>query len=95
MVLVALELEHAVDDVLQYLGAGDAALLVDVADEYGGDIALLGELEQRGGTLTYLHDAAGRRLGRVGRDGLYGVDDDEVGLRLLDVCIDLLQRGLA
>ena len=46
VVLVALELQYAVDNVLQYLRSGDATLLVDVADENGGDVTLLGELEQ-------------------------------------------------
>ncbi len=46
-VAVALELEHAVDEVLEDARPGDRALLRHVADEEGGDPLLLGDAEKR------------------------------------------------
>ena len=39
---VALEIEHAVDDVLEHAGPGEAAVLGDVADQHHGAAARLG-----------------------------------------------------
>ena len=39
VVPVALEREHGVDDVLEHPGAGERAVLGDVADEHRGDAA--------------------------------------------------------
>ena len=94
VVLVALKLEHRIDDVLQDLRSGEGPLLVDVADEDHGDATRLGEAEQRRGTLAHLRNAARRTLGLLGGDGLYGVDDDDLGFLLLDVVEDGLQRSL-
>lgn len=95
VVLVALELENSVHNVLQHLGARDAAFLVDVADEDDRRMRLLGKAQDAGGTLAHLGDAAGRGLQRFGRDGLYGVDDDQVGTGILDVDVNLFERCLA
>ena len=43
VVAVALELEHAVDEMLEHARAGDRAVLGHVADEEGGDVRLLGD----------------------------------------------------
>jgi hypothetical protein len=94
VVLVALKLEYRIDDVFQDLRSGEGPLLVDVADEDHGDATRLGEAEQRRGTLAYLRNAARRTLGLLGGDGLYGVDDDDLGFLLLDVVEDGLQRSL-
>ena len=45
MVAVALELEHAVDEVLEHARAGDRAVLRHVADEERRDARLLRDAE--------------------------------------------------
>ena len=57
VVLVALELKHGIDDVLQYLRSRNASFLVDVTDEDDRRIAFLGELQDGGRALTNLHQA--------------------------------------
>ena len=51
VVAVALEGEHRVDHVLEHAGAGQAAVLGDVADQHRGDAAGLG-LAAPGGPRT-------------------------------------------
>ena len=60
-VAVALEVQHHVDEVLEHPRTGDGAVLGHVADEHGGDVAGLGDPDQRGRDLLDLGDAAGRR----------------------------------
>jgi hypothetical protein len=48
VVAVALELEHAVDEVLEDSRAGDGAVLRDVADEEEGDAGLLSDAQKAG-----------------------------------------------
>ena len=67
VVLVALELQHRIDDVLQHLGSCQAALFVDVANQDNRCMALLGVAQDGCGTLSDLRHAAGRRLGHLGR----------------------------
>jgi hypothetical protein len=84
-VAVALEVEHHVDEVLEHPGPGDRALLGDVADDDRGDVAGLGDPDQRGGDLLDLGDAAGHTLDTRGADRLDRVDDQQCGPGLLDV----------
>ena len=74
VVAVALELEHAVDEVLEHARAGDRAVLRHVADEERRDAGLLGDAQEPRRRLAHLRDRAGRRaeLGRVER--LHRVD---------------------
>ena len=60
VVAVALELEHAVDEVLEHARPRDRAVLRDVADEDRGDAALLRDAEQARRRLAHLRDGAGR-----------------------------------
>ena len=60
VVAVALELEHAVDEVLEHARAGDGAVLRHVADEDRGDAVLLGDSQEPAGRLAHLADRAGR-----------------------------------
>ena len=78
-VAVALELEHAVDEVLEHARPGDRAVLRHVADEEDRDAALLGDAQEPRGRLAHLGDRAGRgaELGRVER--LDRVDHRNVG----------------
>ena len=55
---LALELQHAVDQVLEHPRAGQRALLGDVADEQHGDPARLGEPRDPVGDLAHLADAS-------------------------------------
>ena len=77
VVPLAFEVQHRVDDVLERLRSGEAAVLRDVADEDGRDVlSLRGKQKLRGG-LAHLPDAAGRRLELDREDGLNRVDDHE------------------
>ncbi len=53
-VAIALELEHAVDEVLENARAGDRAVLRHVPDEEHGDARLLGHAQQAGRGLSHL-----------------------------------------
>ena len=44
--LLPFEVQHRVDDVLERLGAGEIAVLRDVADEEGRDVLALGREQQ-------------------------------------------------
>jgi len=94
VVLVAFEVEDHVDQVLEGLGAGDGAVLGDLADQEGGDRALLGQADQLGGDLTDLPDpAGGAGQLRVGH-GLDRVDHHDGRLDLLDQGADGAEVGL-
>ena len=54
VVAVALELEHAVDEVLEHARAGDRAVLGHVADEDRRDARLLRDAQQPGRRLAHL-----------------------------------------
>ncbi|MEZ4433752.1 MAG: hypothetical protein R3F65_15195 [bacterium] len=49
MAALALQVEHGVDHVLEQARAGEVALLGDMADEEGDDLAALGERHEAGG----------------------------------------------
>ena len=77
--LVALEVEHRVDHVLEDPRPGDRALLGDVADEEDGDTGLLREADERGGRLADLRDAPGRAGDLAREDGLDGIEYEHAG----------------
>ena len=91
---LALEQEHAVDQVLEHARAGDRALLGDVADEDDGAPDPLRHLHHLVGRLADLGDRAGRacEVGRVKR--LDRVDHARVGALRFERGQDALQRGL-
>ena len=95
VVLVALELKYRVDNVLQHLRSGNAAFFVDMTDQNNRCSCFFGEFQNRSRTLAHLYDAARRRVDVLRRDGLYRVDDDQIGSRILDVCENLFQRCFA
>ncbi len=96
MSAVAVEREDGVDDVLEHARPGDGALLGDVADEQGGEVALLRELHEPVGAVAHLRDRAGcprpigidHRLDRVDREHIGGdrlrVGDDVVEIGRAD-----------
>ena len=61
------------------------AVLGDVADEDGRDVAGLGHPDQRGRDLLDLGDTAGDAVEVGGGDGLDRVDDEQLGTHLLEV----------
>ena len=67
---VALEVEHGVDDVLEHARPRDRALLGDVADDEQRAAAVLRLARELRGALAHLRDRAGRRLQRLGPEGL-------------------------
>ena len=91
---LALEIEHRIDDVLEHLRAGEAAVLGDVADEKRRHVLSLGGKEQLRGRLAHLPDAAGRRLQLQREHCLDRVDDDERRLEPRDLLEDPLETGL-
>ena len=95
IMLVALELQHGIHDMFQHLGAGQCPLLIDMADQYHGNIALLGEFQQQRGALAHLRDAAGRTVHGLCHDGLYGIYDHQLRLLVTDVQENLVERSLA
>ena len=60
VVAVALELEDAVDEVLEHARACDGAVLRHVADQDRRDAVLLRDAQQARGRLAHLSDRAGR-----------------------------------
>ena len=94
VVAVALELEDAVDQVLEDARAGDRPVLRHVADEEHRDSRLLGHAQQPRRGLAHLRDRAGRRaeLGRVER--LHRVDHADLRPLLLERRADGVELGL-
>ena len=92
--LVALEIEHAVDHVLEHLRPRDGALLVDVADHEHRDPLSLRQLHERHRAVLHLPDAARRRIQLLVIERLDRVDDQDVGLFLLYALKNISQASL-
>ena len=56
---ITLEIENAVNHMLQHLGAGDVAVLIDMANHKDGDAVLLGHLHHGHSAILHLGDTAG------------------------------------
>jgi hypothetical protein len=84
-VLVALELQHHVDQVLKRARAGHLPVLGDVPDEHGGDAALLGHRDQRRRDRPHLRDAAGDPLAAAHGDRLHRVEHEQARLHRVEV----------
>lgn len=85
ILVVAFELQDGVDNVLEDLWPGQRTFFGDVSDQKDGNSGGLGVLKQSGGTFTDLTDTSGSRFKSVGRNGLYGVDNDNAGCQFLDM----------
>ena len=94
VMLVTLKLDNGVNDMFQNFWSGQRAFFGDMTNEQHGYSAGFGEAQQGGSTLADLCYRTCRRLNVLSRDGLYGVDDDQFGLNLLDVVEDGFQRVL-
>ena len=95
IVPVAFELQNRVDDMFQYFGAGNAALLVDVTYEQHRGVRFFGKFQYGCGTFSDLGNASRGRFDVLRRDGLYGVDNDNLGLYLAYVGEYLFESRLA
>ena len=79
MMALALEVQHGVDDVLEGLGAGEAAVLRHMADEQRRHVLAFGGKQQLRRRLAHLADAAGRRLEFQREHRLDRIDDHQSG----------------
>src|SRR5438093_548397 len=68
--VLALEVEHRANDVLERLGAGDAAALGHMPDHEHGGRRLFGVAHEARGTFAHLADVPGRALQVRREDGL-------------------------
>src|SRR6185436_8439457 len=94
LVTIALELEHAVDEMLEHAWAGDRAVLGHVADEERRHVRLLGHTQQARSGLANLGDGAGSRADLRGVERLYGVDHAHLRPLTLERRADGLELGL-
>ena len=85
VVLLALEIEHGVDQMLEHARPGQRAFLGDVAHQEGGDAAPLGERHQARAALADLGDAARRRLQLGQEHGLDRVHDQRARLHVVEL----------
>ncbi len=92
--LVAFEVQHHVDEVLERPGTGDGAVLRDVADQEHGHTAGLGECGEGTRHRAHLRDAADDTVDVGGEHRLYRVDDQQRRAYLLDVPEDGGEIGL-
>ena len=94
MIPVALELEHAVDEVLEDARPGDRPVLRHMADQEQRDAGLLPDAEQAAGCLSHLRDRSRSRpdVGRVER--LHRVDHADCRALALERRADCVQVGL-
>jgi len=72
---VALEIQHGVDNVLEYTRAGERAVLGDMADQDQAGAALLGKARELRGTLAHLGDRTRGRLQGLRVHRLDRIDD--------------------
>ena len=90
---LAFEVQHRVDDVLERLRAGEAAVLRDVADEERRDVLALRREQQLRRRFAHLPDAAGRRLELQREHRLNRIDDHQRRLDARDLLEDPLEAG--
>ena len=69
-VVIALELKHHIDDVLQNLRTCNRAILGDMADDKYRYAELLRYAKKLRCAAAYLRGAARCRLGQLGKEGL-------------------------
>ena len=93
MVPLAFEIEHGINNVLECLGAGETAVLGDVADEKRREVLAFGREQQLRGRFANLTDAARGRLELQRIDGLDRIDDHECGFDARDFLENTLETG--
>ena len=93
--LLAFEVEHGVDDVLERLRPGEVAVLRDVADEKRRDVLPLAANISRVADSRTWPMLPGRRLDLQREHGLDRIDDHETPASPRDLLEDPLERGFA
>ena len=92
---VALEVADDVDEVLEQPGAGDRSVFGDVADDDHRQVPFLGDADQGRRDLAHLRRMPCHSIAHRRRDGLHGVDDQQIGGHIVDVPEDRREVGLA
>ena len=70
--------------MLQYLGAGDIAILIDMANYKNGHALTFGQMHQGHGAILHLGHTAGRRLVFFIVEGLNRVGDENIRFHFLN-----------
>ncbi len=94
MVAVTLELEHAVDEVLEHTGTGDGSVLGHVTDEKRRDTGCLRDPQDPRGCFTHLRDRAWRGRDVAAGERLYRVDHADGGALALEGRAHHVEVGL-
>ena len=92
--LVTLKLKYGVNDMFQHLRPGNTPFLIDMADQKDRCAALLRIFQNSRTALAYLRNTSGRRFDHLRINGLYRVDNQEVGLNVLGLYKYLFEIGL-
>ncbi|MDI2023872.1 hypothetical protein PJL18_04421 [Paenarthrobacter nicotinovorans] len=91
---LAFELAHDVHQVLQQTRTGDGAFLGHMAHQQCGHVALFGRGNDGGRNLAYLRNTAGAALHIRAAQRLHGVNNQQLGLKLLHLAQRLPEVGL-
>ena len=94
VVAIALELEHAVDEMLEDTRSGDRAVLRHVTDQDRRHARLLRDAEKPPGGLANLRDGSRSRAERGGVERLHRIDDAYVGTLRFERRADRVELGL-
>src|SRR5690606_2802632 len=94
IIAISFKLEDGVHHMFQDLGAGYAAFLGDMPDQNDGGIALFGKFDEFRTAFPDLGNAARSGLYMVGVQGLYGIDDQQMGPELHELSKNVLGIGL-
>ena len=73
--------------------ACDGAVFGDVPDQQHGKVAVFGDPDERGRHFSHLGGPAGKPLGQRRCNGLYRVDDHQLGLHVVDLPEDGREVG--
>ena len=90
---LAFEVQDGIDDVLERLGASQAAVLRDVADQERRNVVALCRKQELRRRLANLADAAGRRLKLQREHGLDRIHDHQRRLHAADFFENALDAG--
>ena len=90
---VTFEIQHGVDDVLERLGPGEAAVLRHVSDQEDGRVRAFRREQQLRCRFADLSDAPGSRLELERKDGLNRIDNHQGGFDPIDLLENPLEAG--
>jgi hypothetical protein len=92
--LVALELQHHIDQVLEHPRTCDLSVLGHVSDQDSGDTALLGHCHDGRGDGPHLVHSAWHAVRAGRREGLHRVQHEQAGLDRVEMAEDGGEVGL-